>query len=198
MTAREAGHRNEKYTEYIEGELRKMSKKLEEYVVTIPDFPEPGIMFRDITSVIQDPDGLKLAVDGLVDLLKDTEYDVVVGPESRGFIFGVPVAYLQGKGFVPVRKKGKLPRKTVSQKYDLEYGQAEIEMHTDAIKPGQKAVIVDDLIATGGSAEAAAKLVEKLGGQVVKMVFVMELAGLEGRKKLARYDVGSLIVYEGK
>ena len=175
-----------------------MSKKLEEYVVTIPDFPEPGIMFRDITSVIQDPDGLKLAVDGLMDLLKDTEYDVVVGPESRGFIFGVPVAYLAGKGFVPVRKKGKLPRKTVSQKYDLEYGQAEIEIHTDAIRPGQKVVIVDDLIATGGSAEAAAKLVEQLGGKVTKMVFVMELAGLEGRKKLQGYDVGSLIVYEGK
>ena len=175
-----------------------MSKKLEEYVVTIPDFPEPGIMFRDITSVIQDPDGLKLAVDGLVGLLKDTEYDLIVGPESRGFIFGVPVAYLTGKGFVPVRKKGKLPRATVSQKYDLEYGQAEIEIHVDAVKPGQKVVIVDDLIATGGSAAAAAKLVEKLGGQVVKMIFVMELAGLEGRKKLAGYDVDSLIVYEGK
>lgn len=175
-----------------------MSKKLEEYVVTIPDFPEPGIMFRDITSVIQDPDGLKLAVDGLAGLLKDTEFDLIVGPESRGFIFGVPVAYLTGKGFIPVRKKGKLPRKTVSQKYDLEYGQAEIEMHVDAIKPGQKVVIVDDLIATGGSAEAAAKLVEQLGGQVVKMIFVMELAGLEGRKKLQGYDVESLIVYEGK
>ena len=175
-----------------------MSKKLEEYVVTIPDFPEPGIMFRDISSVIQDPDGLKLAVDGLVDLLRDVDFDVIVGPESRGFIFGVPVAYLMGKGFVPVRKKGKLPRKTVSQKYDLEYGQAEIEMHTDAIKPGQKVVIVDDLMATGGSAEAAAKLVEKLGGEVVKMVFVMELAGLEGRKKLKDYPVDSLIIYEGK
>ena len=165
-----------------------MSKKLEEYVVTIPDFPEPGIMFRDITSVIQDPDGLRLAVDGLADLLKDTDFDLIVGPESRGFIFGVPVAYL----------KGKLPRETVSQKYDLEYGQAEIEIHVDAIKPGQKVVIVDDLIATGGSAEAAAKLVEKLGGQVVKMIFVMELAGLKGREKLKGYDVESLIVYEGK
>lgn len=175
-----------------------MSKKLEDYVVTIPDFPEKGIMFRDITSVILDPDGLKLAVDGLAEKLKGVEYDLVIGPESRGFIFGMPVAYLQGKGFVPVRKKGKLPRETVSVKYDLEYGQAEIEMHTDAVKPGQKVVIVDDLIATGGSAEAAAKLVEKLGGQVVKMVFVMELAGLEGRKKLEKYDVESLIVYEGK
>ena len=175
-----------------------MEKKLEEYVVTIPDFPEPGIMFRDITSVIQDPAGLKLAVDGLTDLVKDLDFDLVIGPESRGFIFGVPVAYLLGKGFIPVRKKGKLPRETVSQKYDLEYGQAEIEMHVDAVKPGQKVVIVDDLIATGGSAEAAAKLVEKLGGQVVRMVFVMELAGLEGRKKLEGYDVESLIVYPGK
>ena len=175
-----------------------MSKKLEEYVVTIPDFPEPGIMFRDITSVIQDPDGLKLAVDGLANLVKDTDFDLVVGPESRGFIFGVPVAYLTGKGFIPVRKKGKLPRETVSQKYDLEYGQAEVEIHVDAIKPGQKVVIVDDLIATGGSAEAAVKLVEQLGGKVVKMIFVMELAGLKGREKLANYDVESLIVYEGK
>ena len=175
-----------------------MSKKLEDYVVTIPDFPEPGIMFRDITSVIQDPEGLKLAVDGLVGLLKDVDYDLIIGPESRGFIFGVPVAYLCGKGFIPVRKKGKLPRETVSQKYDLEYGQAEVEMHKDAVKPGQKVVIVDDLIATGGSAEAAAKLVEKLGGQVVRMVFVMELAGQEGRKKLAGYDVKSLISYPGE
>lgn len=175
-----------------------MSRKLEEYVVTIPDFPEPGIMFRDITSVIQDPNGLKLAVDGLTNLVKDLDFDLVVGPESRGFIFGVPVAYLLGKGFIPVRKKGKLPRETVSEKYDLEYGQAEVEIHTDAIRPGQKVIIVDDLIATGGSAEAAAKLVEKLGGEVVRMVFVMELAGLEGRKKLAKYDVESLIIYEGK
>ena len=175
-----------------------MMKKLEDYVVTIPDFPEPGIMFRDITSVIQDPAGLKLAVDGLTDLVRDLDFDLVIGPESRGFIFGVPVAYLLGKGFVPVRKKGKLPRETVSQKYDLEYGQAEVEIHKDAVRPGQKVVIVDDLIATGGSAEAAAKLVEKLGGQVVRMVFVMELAGLEGRKKLDGYDVESLIVYPGK
>ena len=173
-------------------------KKLEDYVLTIPDFPEPGIMFRDITSVIQDPDGLKLAVDGLTALVRDLDFDLVIGPESRGFIFGVPVAYLLGKGFVPVRKKGKLPRETVSEKYDLEYGQAEVEIHKDAIRPGQKVVIVDDLIATGGSAEAAAKLVRKLGGEVVRMVFVMELAGLEGRKKLQEYDVESLIVYPGK
>ena len=173
-------------------------KKLEDYVLTIPDFPEPGIQFRDITSVIQDPDGLKLAVDGLANLVRDLDFDLVIGPESRGFIFGVPVAYLLGKGFIPVRKKGKLPRETISQKYDLEYGQAEVEIHRDAIQPGQKVVIVDDLIATGGSAEAAVRLVEQLGGKVVRMVFVMELAGLEGRKKLEGYDVQSLIVYPGK
>ena len=175
-----------------------MAKQLEEYVVTIPDFPEPGIQFRDITSVIQDPEGLKLAVDGLVNLVRDIDFDLVVGPESRGFIFGVPVAYLLGKGFIPVRKKGKLPRKTVSQKYDLEYGQAEVEIHEDAIRPGQKVIIVDDLMATGGSAEAAARLVEKLGGQVVRMAFVMELAGLQGRKLLQKYLPESLIIYPGK
>lgn len=173
-------------------------KKLEEYVMTIPDFPEPGIMFRDITTVIQDPDGLKQAIDGLVEKAGKIDFDLVVGPESRGFIFGVPVAYLTGKGFVPVRKKGKLPRKTVSRKYDLEYGQAEVEIHEDAVKPGQKVLIVDDLIATGGSAEAAAKLVEDLGGQVAGMLFVMELAGLKGRERLKDYRVDSLIVYEGK
>ena len=173
-------------------------KKLEEYVLTIPDFPEPGVMFRDVTSVIQDPDGLKLAVDGLVEAAKDIDYDIVVGPESRGFIFGVPVAYLTGKGFVPVRKKGKLPRETISRKYDLEYGQAEIEIHRDAVQPGQKVLIVDDLIATGGSAEAAAKLVEDLGGEVVCLAFVMELEGLKGRERLKGYNVKSLIAYPGK
>lgn len=173
-------------------------KKLEEYVVTIPDFPEPGIMFRDITSVIQDPDGLKLSVDGLVEAAKQVDFDLVIGPESRGFIFGVPVAYLLGKGFIPVRKKGKLPRKTISRKYDLEYGQAEVEIHADAIKPGQRVIIVDDLMATGGSAEAAAKLVEDLGGTVAGMLFVMELAGLKGRERLKDYRVESLITYEGK
>lgn len=171
--------------------------RLEDYVITIPDFPKPGIQFRDITSVIQDPDGLRMAVDQLTDQIRDLDFDLVVGPESRGFIFGVPVAYLLGKGFVPVRKKGKLPRATVSQKYDLEYGQAEIEIHQDAILPGQKVVVVDDLMATGGSAEATAKMVEKLGGKVIRMVFVMELAGLQGRKKLSAYDVRSLIVYPG-
>ena len=123
--------------------------KVEDYVRSIPDFPEPGIIFRDVTSVIQSPEGLKLAIDGLTELVGDTEFDVVVGPESRGFIFGVPVAYNMGKGFVPVRKKGKLPCETISADYELEYGTATIEMHKDAITPGQKVIIVDDLIATG-------------------------------------------------
>ena len=172
-------------------------KKLEEYVRSIPDFPEEGIIFRDITSVIQDPDGLQLAIDGLDGLVKGTDYDVVVGPESRGFIFGVPVAYKNHKSFVPVRKKGKLPCETISQEYSLEYGTANIEMHKDAIKPGQKVVIVDDLIATGGTIEAIIKLVEALGGEVVKIVFLIELQGLKGREKLKGYDVDALIKYEG-
>lgn len=173
-------------------------KKVEDYVRSIPDFPEKGIIFRDITSVIQDPDGLKLAVDGLSDLIGNVDYDVIVGPESRGFIFGVPVAYNNHKSFVPIRKKGKLPCETVSMEYDLEYGTAVIEIHKDAIKPGQKVVIVDDLIATGGTTEAIIKLVEQLGGEVVKVVFLIELEGLKGRDKLKGYDVDAVIKYEGK
>ena len=173
-------------------------KKIEEYVRSIPDFPEPGIIFRDITSILQDADGLHLAIDSLQDLIKDVDVDVIVGAESRGFIFGMPMAYNLHKPFVPVRKKGKLPCETISQSYDLEYGQAEIEIHKDAIKPGQKVVIVDDLIATGGTMEAAVKLVEQLGGEVVKIVFLMELAGLKGREKLKGYDVASVICYDGK
>ncbi|MEE0425488.1 MAG: adenine phosphoribosyltransferase [Blautia sp.] len=173
-------------------------KKIEEYVRSIPDFPEPGIIFRDITSILQDADGLHLAIDSLQDLIKDVDVDVIVGTESRGFILGMPMAYNLHKPFVPVRKKGKLPCETISQSYDLEYGQAEIEIHKDAIKPGQKVVIVDDLIATGGTMEAAVKLIEELGGEVVKILFLMELAGLKGREKLKGYDVASVIRYEGK
>ena len=172
-------------------------KKLEDYVTSIPDFPEPGIIFRDVTTILQDPDGLALAVDGLKNMLKGIDYDVIAGPESRGFIFGVPVAYAEHKGFVPVRKKGKLARETISEEYELEYGKAEIEMHKDSIKPGDKVVIIDDLIATGGTTEAIIRMIERLGGQVVKVCFVMELAGLKGREKLAGYEVGSLITYEG-
>ena len=173
-------------------------KTVEDYITTIPDFPQPGIMFRDVTSVVQDPEGLRLAIDSMAELLEGVDFDVIAGTESRGFIFGTPLACRLGKGFVMVRKKGKLPRETISRSYELEYGTAEIEIHKDAIKPGQRIVVIDDLIATGGSAEAACKLVEDLGGVVVKVIFLMELAGLKGREKLKDYDVGSVIVYEGK
>lgn len=173
-------------------------KKIEEYVRSIPDFPEEGIIFRDITSVLQDADGLHLAIDSMQALLDGVDFDVVVGAESRGFVFGTPIAYNLHKPFVLVRKKGKLPCETVSRSYALEYGTAEIEMHKDSIKPGQRVVLVDDLIATGGTIEAAAKLVEELGGKVVKIIFLMELAGLKGRERLKDYDVASVIRYDGK
>ena len=172
-------------------------KKLEDYVVSIPDYPEPGIIFRDVTSILQDAEGLKLAIDSLQAELDGLDFDVIAGTESRGFIFGMPIAYNLHKPFVLVRKKGKLPRETVSASYDLEYGSAESEMHKDSIKPGQKVVLIDDLIATGGTIEAAAKLVESLGGEVVRIIFLMELAGLKGREKLKNYDVRSVIRYEG-
>ena len=172
-------------------------KKLEDYVVSIPDYPEPGIIFRDVTSILQDAEGLKLAIDSLQAELDGLDFDVIAGTESRGFIFGMPIAYKLHKPFVLVHKKGKLPRETVSASYDLEYGSAEIEMHKDSIKPGQKVVLIDDLIATGGTIEAAAKLVESLGGEVVRIIFLMELAGLKGREKLKNYDVRSVIRYEG-
>lgn len=173
-------------------------KKLEDYVVTIPDFPEPGIMFRDITSVCQDPDGFKLAVDEMTKLVEDIDYDVVIGAESRGFIFGAPIAYNKGKSMVLVRKKGKLPREVIQQTYDLEYGSATIEIHKDAIKPGDKVLLVDDLMATGGTVEAMIKLVEKLGGEVVGVLCLMELAGLKGRERLKGYRVEAPLIYEGK
>lgn len=172
-------------------------KELRDFVTEIPNFPKKGILFRDITTVVSSPEGFKMAIDGLIDLVKDKDFDLVVGTESRGFVFGAPVAYAMGKGLVLVRKKGKLPRETISESYDLEYGKAEVEMHIDAIKPGQKVVIIDDLIATGGTVEAAVKLIEREGGEVVKIAFVMELAGLNGREKLKGYDVYALITYEG-
>ena len=173
-------------------------KKVEDYIRSIPDFPEPGIIFRDVTSVLQDADGLKLAIDEMAKLLEGVECDVIAGAESRGFIFGMPLAYLLHKPFVLIRKAGKLPCETISKTYDLEYGSATIEVHKDSIKPGQKVVLIDDLIATGGTMKAAAELVEELGGEVVKMIFLIELAGLEGRKVLEGYDVSSVVVYEGK
>ena len=173
-------------------------KKLEEYVRSIPDFPEKGIIFRAGTSVLQDADGLHLAIDTMQEKIADLEYDVVVGPESRGFIFGTPIAYNNRKPFVLIRKKGKLPCETVEMSYDLEYGQATIEMHKDSIKPGQKVLIVDDLIATGGTTEAMIKLVEELGGEVVGVVVLIELAGLNGRERIKDYRLESAICYEGK
>lgn len=173
-------------------------KKLEDYVRTIADFPEEGVMFRDVTSVLQDKDGLRMSIDQMQELLEGLEFDLIVGPESRGFIFGVPIAYNMYKPFIPVRKKGKLPADTLEQDYELEYGKATIEIHKDSIKPGQKVVIIDDLIATGGTIEAIAKLIDKLGGEVVKIVFLMELEGLEGRDKLKGYNVESVIKYLGK
>ena len=173
-------------------------KKLEEYVRSIPDFPEPGIIFRDVTSVLQDADGLHLAIDTMDDLVKDLDYDVVVGPESRGFIFGMPIAYNNYKPFVLIRKEGKLPCATVQKEYALEYGTAVIEMHKDSIKPGQRVLIVDDLIATGGTTQAMIDLVESLGGVVAGIVVLIELAGLHGRDKIAGYRLDSAIRYEGK
>ena len=173
-------------------------KRIEDYVISIPDFPEPGIIFRDITGILRDADGLKQSIDKIQEMLEGVEFDAVLGLESRGFIFGMPIAYNLHKAFIPVRKKGKLPRETVSAKYDLEYGTAEIEIHKEDLRPGMKVVIIDDLIATGGTVEAAVKLAESLGAEVVKIAFVMELAGLKGRERLAGYDVESVITYEGK
>ena len=173
-------------------------KKIEEYLRTIPDFPKPGIMFRDVTSVIQDADGFRLAIDSMDELLQNVEYDVIVGAESRGFIFGAPIAYKNNKPFVLARKTGKLPCETIEASYELEYGTATIEMHKDAIKPGQKVVIIDDLIATGGTIEAIAKLVEELGGEVVRLGFLIELVDLKGREKLSKYEVVSVMKFDGE
>ena len=173
-------------------------KTVKDYIRTIPDFPEKGIMFRDVTSVIQDADGLKLAIDEMIKRLDGLDFDVIAGAESRGFVFGMPIAYALHKPFVMVRKAGKLPCETVSKTYDLEYGTATIEMHKDSVKPGQKVVLVDDLIATGGTMQAAAELVEELRGEVVKMLFLIELAGLNGRKLLSKYDVDAVVSYDGK
>ena len=175
-----------------------MDKKMESYIRTIPDFPEKGVMFRDITTLLMNPEGFRRAIDELCDAIKDLDFDVLVGSESRGFIFGTPIAYKLNKPFALIRKKGKLPAEKISVEYDLEYGKAVMEMHKDAIKKGDKVVLVDDLLATGGTMEAGAYLVEKLGGEVVKMIFLIELLGLRGREKLNKYDIYSIIQYPGK
>lgn len=171
---------------------------LKDKIRSIEDYPQKGVIFRDITTLLKDAEGLKDAVDAITASLADVSFDLVLSPESRGFIFGMPVAYNMGKGFVPVRKAGKLPAETISKEYELEYGKATIEIHKDAIKPGQKVLIVDDLIATGGTTEAMIHLVERLGGEVAGLVFLMELAGLKGRERLSKYRMESAIIYEGK
>ncbi len=173
-------------------------RDLDSYIRSIPDFPEEGIIFRDVTSVIQDADGFRLAVNSMQEKIADLDYDVLVGAESRGFIFGAPIAYNNHKPFVIIRKAGKLPCETISQEYELEYGTAKIEIHKDAIKPGQKVLIVDDLMATGGTNEAMIKLVEALGGEVVGILVLIELAGLKGRERLSKYRIDAAITYEGK
>ena len=173
-------------------------KELSEYIRSIPDFPEPGIIFRDVTSVLEDAEGFKLAIDTMQDLVKDMQIDAIVGAESRGFIFGAPIAYNLGKPFHLIRKKGKLPCETIEESYDLEYGSATIEIHKNSIKPGQKVLLVDDLIATGGTTKAMINLVEKLGGEVAGVVVLIELAGLKGREKIAGYRLDAAITYDGK
>ena len=173
-------------------------KTLDDYIRVIPDFPEPGVLFRDITTVFQDADGMQLAIDEMQKAVADLDFDVIVGAESRGFIYGAAMAYNLHKPLALARKKGKLPWKTESVDYDLEYGKATLEMHVDAIKPGQKVLRVDDLLATGGTVKAAAELIEKLGGVVAGILVMIELKGLEGRKKLEGYRVDSVIAYDGK
>lgn len=175
-----------------------MEKNLKNYITDIPDFPEKGILFRDITSLLQSGKGFHAAIDAILEKLDSVEFDTVVGLEARGFLIGAPVAYAKQKGFVPVRKKGKLPRETVSAQYVLEYGTAEVEMHRDSLNEGDKVVIIDDLIATGGTLEAAVKLVEQLGGEVVRVLCLIELTDLNGKEKLKGYDVESIVSYSGK
>ena len=173
-------------------------KKIEEYMRIIPDFPKKGIIFRDMTKALNDPDGLRLVIDSLSDCVKDIDFDIIGGIESRGFIIGMPLAYNMHKAFLPVRKKGKLPCETIEESYDLEYGSATIEIDKTAIHPGDRVVLIDDLIATGGTMKAACRLVERLGGKVIGILFLMELVDLKGRDVLKDYPVYSVIQYEGE
>ena len=168
---------------------------LKEKIRVIEDFPKKGISFKDVTTLAQDGEAFKYTIDTFVEYLKDKNIDVVVGPEARGFLFGAPVASGLGVGFVPVRKQGKLPADTIQVEYELEYGTDILEIHKDGIKPGQRVAIVDDLLATGGTISAVAKLVELVGGQVVSMDFVIELTELNGKEKLGNYDIFSLVKY---
>jgi adenine phosphoribosyltransferase len=179
--------------ENSKGELKLDLKKT---IRVIEGFPKEGISFKDVTTLLQDKDALKYTVDTIVSYLKDKNIDIIVGPEARGFLFGTPVAYALGAGFVPVRKKGKLPFDTISINYDLEYGSDDLEIHKDAIQPGQRVAVVDDLLATGGTVASVAKLIEQVGGEVISLNFVIELTGLNGIDKLQGYDVMSLLKYE--
>ena len=175
-----------------------MAVKLEDYIATIPNYPIEGVLFRDVTPILQHGEAFKTAVDQLAEIGRELKADVICGPESRGFIFGAPVALELGIGFVPVRKPGKLPRETISCKYDLEDGSNELFMHKDSVEKGQRVLIVDDLLATGGTAKAAATMIEELGGIVAGYAFVIELEGLPGRKVLEDYDVRALMVLPDK
>jgi adenine phosphoribosyltransferase len=168
---------------------------LKQLVREIQDFPGPGVLFRDITPLLRDADGFRAAVEGMRSLAAGLEFDLIAGPESRGFIIGCPLALAMGKGFIPVRKDGKLPYKTRRAEYVLEYGNAVVEMHTDAITPGQRVLVVDDLLATGGTAKAICGLVEESGGTVASLAFLIELSGLNGRETLEGYDVRTLLNY---
>lgn len=169
--------------------------ELKSLIRDVKDFPKEGIIFRDITPILKSEEGLQDAVNKMQDKLQGIEFNKVIGPESRGFLFGVPIAYNMKKGFIPVRKAGKLPAETASMTYDLEYGSATIEIHKDAIQKGDKIVIVDDLLATGGTSNAMVKLIEELGGEVVKMVFLIELSDLPGKDLLKDYDVETILKY---
>lgn len=173
-------------------------KKLEDYVISIPDFPKEGIIFRDVTGVLGSPEGFHTAVDAFQEKLEGVDFDLIAGIEARGFFFAAPIAYAMGKGVVAIRKKGKLPRETWEVDYDLEYGTAAIEMHRDAVSEGQKVVLVDDLLATGGSLGAAISLIEKAGGKVVKIITLIELKDLKGRENLRGYDYDSILSYSGE
>lgn len=169
---------------------------LKDYIATIPDFPQPGIIFRDITPLMANPEAFQEACKRLCEFAKEVDAQVILGPESRGFIFGCPVAYELGIGFIPVRKPGKLPRETVSVKYDLEYGTNELHIHADSIQKGQRVLIIDDLLATGGTVDATIQLVKQLGGEVVGCAFLIELLSLKGRELLKDYNVCTLMSYE--
>lgn len=173
----------------------EQSTWLKQYIRTIPDYPEPGILFRDITPLLQDAASLRFTIDTLADRYRDWHIDQVVGIESRGFIFGTPLAYRLGTGFVPVRKQGKLPARVISVKYDLEYGSNVLEIHTDGVAPGQRVLVVDDLLATGGTTAGTVKLVEELGAEVVSLAFLIELSDLHGRSRLPGHDVFALLSY---